>query len=640
MIIKLLIMLVAVFLAMYHLIYTQTLLQPALLQQNTHLTLSLVLVFLARIAKTDSRMLRMIFIVLILISLLSGIYILYNADALYLKVGFPDTVDIYVGVLLILVVIIATIYEWGIIISTLTIISVIYFFIGHHLPGVLGHSGFVFGEIISYLSIGLFGGLFGTFMNISANFIFLFMLFGGLLTTLDAGRFFEQIGLLVGLKVKGGSGQATVIGSGLVGSMTGMAVANVAITGSYTLKLMEKSGYSKESAGAIEATASTGGQIFPPVMGAAAFIMAGLISMNYIEIAAMAIIPSILYIITVMAGVRGIAYYEKIKDISISAIEPKVIILYFPLFIIPLSILTYLLLQRYSVMYSVFFTIVSLVSTKLAMIFLRYLLPHKLWDAMPSCGNLGLDLKDYFKRLLEGTRDGSLMGARLAVVIGSIGILAQTITSTGAAPKIAAALEPITSISPIIALSVAALISVLLGVGLPTVTAYILVAAILPPVLLTYGFDEATIHFFIMFYAVNASITPPVAPASLVAASMTGGDFFKTANRAAKLSVGLFIIPFMFIYNPALLGIVDGGISDIIVPFVCASIALISLSSAIQGFAIYRTFFLDRILLIAASILIVIGVAGLDNYYFEIIGFAVLAIGLFINYRNKRIKSA
>ena len=429
-----------------------------------------------------------------------------------------------------------------------------YYVFGHHLPATWGAPYTPFSTVISNLSIGLYSGIFGQFMAISANEVFLFMVFGGLLASLDASRSFTELGKLIGSKLPGGSGMTTVVSSGLMGMVTGTAVSNVAICGSYTIPMMKRDGYPPHIAAAIEATASTGGQIAPPVLGSAAFIMAALLAVSYVQIAITAIIPAVFYYLAVFAAVYFMSLRLGIGR-KPAAVDPVELFYYLPLFVVPLIVMTILLLGLRSVAYAAFYSIVTLIAMRFLMVFVGRWAPAAWQPRLHPQGKppLGAELRDVARKVVAGFREGALQGAAIAAVIGTSGVMAESLTATGAAVPIGWAVDALSGDSRFISLLLTAAMCVILGAGLPTVGAYLLTAAIAGPIVISNGVDAYSLHFFILYYACLSSVSPPVAAAVLPAAVIAGSEYWRTGWEATILSVMLYLLPFLFVYEPALL---------------------------------------------------------------------------------------
>jgi len=455
---------IALLMVAYHAVSTQFLLpgQDAVLHQAFHLGFSLVLVLLASL-KAAKGWRRWTVLLTLLFSLVSMVYIKVNYIDLSFTRMFPDTLDCIIGIILVIAVLEATRKAWGLALPIVGALSIIYLFWGHLLSGPLRHAPLDVTYAISYLSIG-FQGIFGTILGASANYIFLFIVFGGLFEIVGIRELFVEVGKIAGRRLAGGPAQTAMISSGLVGMCTGAAVANVAITGSFTIPMMKKIGYTPEQAASIEAYASTGGQYMPPVMGASVFVMAAMLGIAYTDIMIPAFIPAFLFFLSGAIGVQLMALRYRIPRIR-EKVDNRTLLRRAPLFIIPIAVLMTLLLMRFSPMYAAFYAILAIIVVSLIQ-----------KETRPSLG-----------RLAEGFKNGAVMGAKIGVACACIGLLSQVLTTTGLGQKLVGLMETLSGGHLIIALILTMFISILLGTGVPTVAAYVLVAAIGAPVLIRMG---------------------------------------------------------------------------------------------------------------------------------------------------------
>ncbi|SLN75624.1 TRAP transporter permease [Oceanibacterium hippocampi] len=619
----------ALAMTLYQLTATQTPLQPSVLVQNTHLGLAMLLVLLGAAIETPSALRRTWLVLLAALSLFCSLYVQFYYDDLIVSQGFPEQFDVWVGVAMMLLVLEATRQHWGPALPIIALIAVIYNFWGYMLPTEAAASRIPFDTVVSNLSIGLYSGLYGQFMAISANFIFLFMVFGALLQSMDGNRAFIEIGKAISRAFPGGAGLSAVVSSSLMGTVTGAAVANVAITGSYTIPIMKREGYPPAIAGAIEAAASTGGQLVPPIMGSVAFIMAAVLSVGYLEVAAAAVIPAALFYIALLASV-----YFKSRRLNIQrqeiAPDLRILIRFLPVFVIPTGALVYFLINLYSVSFAGFWAIVTLVATRLAMI------PIDLMLARPDrpLATLATELRDFVVKLFQGLVAGAKMGATIAVVIGTIGLLAESVTATGAAVPLGSAIDFLSGGSMVLVLVMTAVMCVILGAGIPTVGAYILVSAIAGPILVESGVDLFAANFFILYFAVMSAVTPPVAAAALAASAIAGCGYFRTAWEATRLSIMLYILPFLFVYQGALL-LRGGSASDSAMAAVLSTGAAVLAASATQGFWLVQTRTTERLLLGGAGIALLATVIGFGPIW-TAAGVAVTALVTAIQIPRKR----
>lgn len=523
-----LVLIVGIAMVIYHMVVTQFAVVNEFLHQNIHVGLALIIVLLSYMRKTRSIWSRFLGLILILLAFSVATYIWIRFEPMTIMLGFPDQPTFIVGVILILVVLIVCLQTWGPILPVISTISILYFMFGQYLPEPFYHAPFDMVYVVSSLSVG-FTGIFGSMMNASANEVFLFIVFGALLEATGANQFFLEIGRGISRYLAGGPAQTAVVGSACVGMVSGSAMANVGITGAFTIPLMKRAGYRPDTAGAIEATASAGGQIMPPVMGAAAFLMAALLGIPYADVMLAGVIPAALYFASVGIGVEFIARKEGIPRLR-DNVNTKLILLRGPLFFIPLLLLTVLLLMRYSAAFAAFWTIILTVS-------LAY---------------LRSDTRMSLPDLARGFANGALVGAKIAVAIACVGIIAQALIATGLGIRVSGVVEAVSGGNLAVALGFTMLLSILLGIGVPTMAAYALVAVVVAPVLIRMGAEPITAHYFALYLAVYSCIIPPVAMAALAACGISGGNFWKTSIEAFRLGIAGLIIPFLVVFNPVM----------------------------------------------------------------------------------------
>lgn len=513
---------------LYHMVATQYLMFGEYEHQNIHLAFTLGLLFIDGARRAATRWGAVICVILALAGIAATGYVFFNMDHLEEVLGYPERLDMFVGIVLMILVIEATRVAWGFTLPIVATCFVAYFAFGHFLPGALHHNEFSASFIISYLSVGL-TGIYGTFLAISANQVFLFVVFGALLGVIRVNDFFYEAGKIPGRVMQGGPGQTAVVSSALVGMVSGAAVANVAITGAFTIPFMKKVGFRPEHAGAIEAAASTGGQLMPPVMGAAAFLMAAFLGVPYADVMVAGIIPAMLYFWGVMLGVQFLAVRQGVRPPS-EAIDYRLIGRRLPLFVLPLAVLVVMLLKQYSPANAAFWAI-------LLSIALSY---------------VGRETRPRFLELLRCLAGGALIGAQIAVSLAVVGLIAQTLITTGLGTKIAGLVDVLSMGSLGLALIMTMVVAIILGCGVPTSAAYALVAIVVVPMIIRMGVDPLPAHFFAFYFSVISALTPPVALAALAGAGIAGANYFKTSMSAFKLAVSGFIIPFAIIFNPVL----------------------------------------------------------------------------------------
>lgn len=559
---------------------------------DIHLAFALSLVFLsAMIIKDDKHsgrtcLSQIASICFLIMALVSTAYIFVNFNALLNRAGRYTGMDIIIGFILILAVLEATRRTYGLLLPGLVVISLLYGHFGKYLPGIFHHAGYSWPRLIASVTTYLYG-IFGTVLNVSATYIVLFMIFGGLLESSGAGQFFINIAIALGGKTRSGAAQAAVIGSGLVGSINGSAVANVASTGTFTIPMMKDRGYEPYYAGAIESVASTGGMIMPPVMGVGAFIMAGIIGVPYAKIALCALPAALMYYVTTGISVHMRALrcgFEPLPDEMIP--DKKKLMKEDGLFFLPLLAIIILLISGTSVMRSAFLGCVILVICYIVKNSVRnpkFVLTRQFWGFL-------------YNGLISGAKSAMTVAAACA----AMGIVTQIFVMTGLAMNIVFFIKTLSSSVGLVALILTMAVTILFGMGVPTTAAYVLVASLAGSVLVELGFDKLAVHLFIYYYAALANITPPVASAALVASKIAKADYFKTSVTATRLGLPGFILPFMFVYHQELL--LQGNIISIVAIVFSSFVGLFCMCACFEGFVFRKLNVIERILMAVCAV--------------------------------------
>ena len=514
----------------YHLIYVYSMVQVQARHLTTHLGFALVLVYLTKSLESKRRWEKILLLCFALLSLLGAGYMEILYPELKLRVWFNTPLDLTVGVVLMLLSLEAARRTFGILIPLMSVIVVIYPFLGHHLPEPFYCTSYTLKRTLSNLSLTFTNGLHSAALASSANYLFLFVVFGGLLQATGASKFFLELAKVVGNKFKGGPGMMAVVSSAGVGSITGSVVANMTITGAFTIPLMKQVGYKPEQAGAIEGAASNGGQILPPVMGITAFAMAGMTGIPYIKICAMAVIPALLYFFNTGIYVQLQAIKQNIS-LAEQEVDIRELLITAPVIVIPFGLIVVLLGMGYSVMFVAFWAIFSVVALSLVRKKTR-----------PSLG-----------KIIEGFTQGAYLGAQIAAITASVGLMLTTFTMSGLGLKLASGVQTLSGGNFHLILIIIAVICIILGMAGISVAAYLIVAMFAAPALMKNGVPFEQAHFFVLFPALFAFITPPVAFLAIIGAKLAGASYMKTAIETIKVAgIGL-LLPFMFIYAPVIL---------------------------------------------------------------------------------------
>lgn len=552
---------------LYHMVMVFGVFQESLQHYTNHLTGALALTGVTALAtslrraheRRGSRLLPWALALLLVLGLIATGYIRFGIERLETLATFLSPTDMVIGAMLLAAIIGFTWATWGGVVTAVVSAAILYFFFGQHLWGPLAHYGFAPSYVMSYLGMGLTAGLF-KWVPLSADTIFLFMVFGALVNRMHVYMLFMELGKAIGNAVRGGVAFPAVIGSALIGTVTGNSIGNVVLTGSMTIPLMKRFGFSPSNAAAIEAVASSGGQIMPPIMGLGVFIMAAFLNVPYIDAALRGTVPAVLYFLGVAVAVFVLTRSRGIKHTALT-VDWKLAARLAPTFLISFAVLIGLLLRRYSENYAAFYAIV----TMLALALLQG--PQR-----PS-----------LKGILLGLAEGGVTGAQLAVLVIAAGALAQTVEITNFS-EIAYALlsHTLLGANTLVALIVAMFFIIVLGTGMPTAIAYVLGAITLAPLLQNLGIDRFAVHFFIFYFAVFANNTPPVALNVSAAAGIAQAPFWRSCWETVVLSATAFFLPFAFVYNPALLEFPRMSWA-LVVPSIVTVLATFALAVALFG---------------------------------------------------------
>ncbi|MCT8138732.1 TRAP transporter permease [Anaerobacillus sp. CMMVII] len=550
--------------------------------RSVHLAFGAVLaLMLFKPRKNGSNKIALIDWVLILAIIFITSYIYMNLSTLLFRFGvMPTFMDSIVALIGLAIVFEITRRTSGWTLPILASIFVLYAFLGPWLPGILKHRGYAWDRFVTYI-FGL-DGVFGVTLDVSSKYILLFIIFGAFLQLSGVGRYFIDFSFSLAGGMRGGPAKVSVISSGLMGMMNGTSAGNAVATGSLTIPLMKKVGYTGRFAAATEATASAGGQIMIPIMGAGAFIMAELTGIRYSEIIIAATIPALLYFISVYFMVDFQAIKNGMKGIPRKDLPSLKGIFKQAYLFIPIILLIGSLLSGYSVIRSGTISI-------LACLLISWITP-----------NNKMGPKEVIEALVLGMKNT----IQLLAVCATAGVIVGVIALTGVGQRFSSMLLGVADTNILLALIFAMLISIILGMGMPTTAAYAVAASVVAPGLISIGIPLLTAHMFVFYFAVMSAITPPVALAAYAAAGVAGTDPFKTGITAFKLGIAAFIVPFMFYYSPQLM--MEGSGVSIGWSFVTASVGIYLLAACVQGwFAKKETGIIVRILLIAGSLCLI-----------------------------------
>ena len=563
---------------------------PDGIQRSAHLLIVFVLIFtvsaqelLSAGPASPARSLRLSGIVIAMVlGVLAAGHQLVNFEAINSRYGAITDVEVLLGVGLLIALFDACRRTIGWAIVLLAAAFLLYGFFGSYLPSPFGHRGYSLERLASQIYLGG-GGVFGTPLGVSATFVTGVVALGALLEKTGAGEVLMDFATALTGRMRGGPAKAAVIGSSLMGMISGTAVANVLTTGPISIPLMRKSGYRAEAAGAIEAVASTGGQLMPPVMGAAAFIMAEFTNTAYLDIAKAAFLPAVIYYAVLFAMVHFEALKRGIPPLHVEGTSTDwVKIARGSYLLIPLPVFVMLLLSGYSIMLSSFWA----VATALAVSYFR---PD---SAMTP------------QRILNACISAASAVVPVALACAAAGVIIGVITLTGIGLKFSTLVVQLSGGTLPIALVLTMITCLVLGMGLPTAAAYILVATLVAPALVDMGVGLIPAHLFVLYSAMLSSITPPVALAAYAAASIARANPLKIAVLACQFGMAAFAVPYFFVYDPAILG-QDASLLHIVWSFITAVAGGICASAAMMGYLVGRLGVIERIALAASALLFV-----------------------------------
>lgn len=546
-------------------LYTSTYgLMTALLQRSTHLTFVLILVFLMFPSIKNSKKTFIIDIPIILLVAASGFYLHFTFDELLYRLGDPDLWDIFFGLAILIILLEATRRIVGWPMTILGIVSIAYAFFGNILPEPLGHSGRSFGRIISQMYLTT-EGIFGVPLGVAATYIFLFVLFGSFMEKCGVGNLFIELAHSIAGGFRGGPAKVGIIASAAVGTVSGSPVSDAATTGAFTIPLMKKMGFKPEFAAAIEATASSGASLVPPVMGAGAFVMADITGIPYSSIISHAIIPALLFYIAIMFAADNEARKLDMKALPREELPSiKKSLMKSLRLLLPVAVLIFCLaVIRVSPMRAALYALLVMIILTVFDNFFRpqFRVPYKL--------------------LFEAIIDTPRKVLVVSVACATAGIIVGTLGLTGLGLKMADLLISASYGLLPLALVYSMLIAIVLGMGLPPTASYIVMAVTIAPFLIQMGVPLLVAHFFVFFYCCYAPITPPVALAAFTTAGIAGCNPMKVGFQSLRLGISGFILPFIIVYHHSLLGI--GSWPTIILTVITAIAGVWGLSIAVIG---------------------------------------------------------
>ena len=510
--------------------------------------------------------------------------------------GFNVPVELIIGAIGIIILLEATRRAIGIPLVIIAIFFLLFSYFGKYAPDIISHGGLSLKRLVGFQWFDQ-EAIFGIPIGVSVDFIFLFVLFGALLETAGGGKYFLDLAFAMVGKMRGGPAKAAILGSGMTGMISGSSIANTVTTGTFTIPIMKKTGFSKEKAGAIEVSSSVNGQIMPPVMGAAAFVMASFIGVTYFEVVKHAFLPAIISYIALFyishlealkLGLKGMddADVPHLKKTFLSGLH----------FLIPIFVLIYLLVyMRYTASYSIFYATTALVFVNLIKLILKE-------------NNFKFAIISWYNQTIVGFQKGAINMIGVGIAIATAGIIVGAVGSTGLSTNLIIVIESIAKDNVTILLFLTIILCLLLGMGLPTTANYVVVASLMATVLVDVGnasgfiFPLIAVHLFVFYFGLMADVTPPVGLASYAAAAISGGDPLRTGLQAIWYSLRTGILPIVFLFNHELLLIGVDSIWQALLVIVTSLIGILVFTAATQQWFINKLRWYETIAFLIISL--------------------------------------
>ncbi len=538
---------------------------------------------------------------------------LVDRGGILLKINLSDNftipIELILGIIGILILLEATRRVIGIPLVVIAVCFLLFSYFGQYAPDIISHGGLSLKRLVGFQWFDQ-EAIFGIPIGVSVDFIFLFVLFGALLETAGGGKYFLDLAFAMVGKMRGGPAKAAILGSGMTGLISGSSIANTVTTGTFTIPIMKKTGFSKEKAGAIEVSSSVNGQIMPPVMGAAAFVMASFIGVTYFEVVKHAFLPAIISYIALFY----ISHLEALK-LNLKGMDendiPKLKKTFFEgiHFLVPIFVLIYLLVyMRLTASYSIFFATITLIIVNLLNKFFKE-------------KNFKNALIYWYNQTVVGFEKGALNMVSVGIAIATAGIIVGAVGSTGLSTNLIIVIESIAKDNVIILLFLTIILCLLLGMGLPTTANYVVVASLMATVLVDVGnasgfiFPLIAVHLFVFYFGLMADVTPPVGLASYAAAAISGGDPLRTGAQAFWYSLRTGILPIVFLFNSELLLIGIESIWHGLMVIATSLIGILVFTSATQGWFINKLRWYEIIIFLIISISLLSPEFILNKFY-------------------------
>ena len=522
---------------------------------------------------------------------------------------FNLPVELIIGSCGILILIEATRRVFGLPLVIIAVCFLLFSYFGRYAPEIISHGGLSLNRLVGFQWLDQ-EAIFGIPIGVSVDFIFLFVLFGALLETAGGGKYFLDLAFAMVGKMRGGPAKAAILGSGMTGLISGSSIANTVTTGTFTIPIMKKTGFSKEKAGAIEVSSSVNGQLMPPVMGAAAFVMASFLGVTYFEVVKHAFLPAIISYVALFyishlealkLNLKGMddADVPNLKKTFLSGLH----------FLIPIFVLVYMLVYlRFTASYSIFFATIALIIVNFGYIFFNN-------------QDFNVAIKTWFNQTIVGFEKGALNMVGVGIAIATAGIIVGAVGSTGLSTNLIIVIEFIARDNVVILLFLTIILCLILGMGLPTTANYVVVASLMATVLVDVGnasgfvFPLIAVHLFVFYFGLMADVTPPVGLASYAAAAISGGDPLKTGLQAFWYSLRTGILPIVFLFNHELLLIGIENIWHGLLVIITSLIGILVFTSASQAWFINRLKWYEIVIFLLISISLLAPEFILNKFY-------------------------
>ncbi len=569
---------------------------PGIAQKSIHLGLLLVIFFLGAMIDSKKTWEKAFTGLMLLFSASSIIYITVLDESLQARAGIVYPADLMFGILLIVAVFEACRRKMGNPLVIITLVFVAYAFLGQYIPGFLNHPGMPLKKFVNLIYLTT-SGIWGSPLYASASYVVLFVLLGAIMSVSGIGDYFTTLATSAFGSFRGGPAKVAVVASGLFGSISGSPTANVVGTGTFTIPLMKKNGIEPEYAAAVEATASTGGAIMPPIMGSTAFIMAEMLGKSYSNIAAAALIPAILYFVSVLFAVDIYSAKRGLKGVPRDQL-PKMRDLLKQIYMLsPLIFLVFAMCIGLTVVRAGLYTVIITLI---------------LVEANPKTR---LTKEQWLQIPVQTVKSAISVGVACAMA----GIISGVIMGSGLGFRISSILVTVAGHSMLLLLVLTMVVSLIMGMGVPTTAAYLVLAALVAPTMTKLGIPDLAAHMFIFYFGCISSITPPVAMAAYAGAGLAECDPNKAGYKAFRLAICAFIMPYMFVYNPVLL--MQGSVPEIALCMVTSLMGAYMLASGFEGYFFkWKLKLAERPLLIAAALMLIF-----PGWLTDVMGLAVLA---------------